>query len=124
MNKKDLIIIQKQQDLIKYIYVMIRQFPRSEKFGLGNDIKQSVHETLRLMILANKTWRPKERMDYLNKIDAEVGFQKVVVRLAYEEKIIAHKKYFECEKRLVEIGNLLGGWMKATNKQIRNSTIA
>lgn len=118
----DLIIIQKQLDLINYAYLFIKQFPRSEKFAIGTDIKNSMHQNLRLMLLATKAWQPSMRMQYLNQIDAEVYYQKVLVRLAYEQKFLASKKYYECEKRLVEIGKLLGGWMKATNKRLKGSS--
>lgn len=122
MNKHDLIIIQKQLDLISYAYQFIKQFPRSEKFALGNDIKQSLHQNLRLMLLGNKVWRPASRLEYLNQIDAELSLQKILVRLAHENKFLTSKKYFECEKQLIEIGKLLGGWMKATNKQMKDFT--
>ena len=40
----DLVIVKKIEDMIGYGYIVLRQFPKSEKFVLGADIRQSMIE--------------------------------------------------------------------------------
>lgn len=114
-SQKDLLIYQKYVDIIDYSYNLLRKFPKSEKFAMVAQIKNSMFESLKLILRANKVYHNTGmRVDMLNQLDAEVQTQKVLVRLAHSNRYISNKNYMEWSCRLDEIGRILGGWIKST----------
>ena len=65
----ELKILQKMYDLILYIYPVLVQFPRSEKFAMVAEIKRTCFEMLRLITRANKE---KQKIEHLRKLDANL----------------------------------------------------
>ena len=51
---KELKILQKVYDMIAFAYEVITQFPKSEKYALGADIKRCIHFILRFAIEGQK----------------------------------------------------------------------
>ena len=114
-QRKELLIYQKYVDLIEYAYDRIRKFPKSEKHAMAASFKNSMFDTLKYILRANKIYgNSQKRLEMLNMIDAEVQLQKVLVRLAHKYKYISNKNYIEWARRLDEIGKILGGWIKST----------
>lgn len=114
-RRRDLLIYQKYIDLTEYSYGMIRKFPKSEKFSLAADIKESIYDTIRYILRANKIYgNMGKRLDLLNRIDAEIQLQKVFVRIAHGNRYISNKNYLSWSVKLDEIGRILGGWIKTT----------
>ncbi len=57
---------------IEYILNIILKIPRTEKFNIGNEYKISIYEILKNAIYINKV---SNKLEYLNKIDAELLLQ-------------------------------------------------
>ena len=108
--------MQKMYDLILYIYPVLVQFPKSEKFSMVAEIKKSCFEILRLITRANKE---KQKLEHLRKLDANLELLRTQIRLSVDLKFIPIKKYEVISKYLAEIGRMLGGWIKSSN--INNS---
>ena len=106
---ENLKIKQKTEDMIKYGYIALRQFPKSEKFSLAQDIKRTMFAMLEQIIRAN---RSKARQDLLHSIDTELEILRTQIRLATELQFLPFSKYEVWSGHLVEIGKMLGGWMK------------
>jgi len=49
---------------------------------------------------------------YLERASAKLDVLKVLLRLCFETKSINHQKYIAFENMLIEIGKMLGGWLK------------
>ena len=105
-----LLIYQKYADVIDYGYNLLIKYPKTEKYALSSSIRNSMFETLRLILYANKIADKYSKMKILNKIDAEVAMQGFYVRFSYKQRYISSKNYLEWSKRLDEIGKILGGW--------------
>jgi len=52
----ELIIKQKHEDMMKYGYICLRQFPKSERHTLSAEIRQTMYEIDRLIIRAQKRY--------------------------------------------------------------------
>jgi len=116
-GRKELLIYQKQIDLIGYAYNLLRKYPKHEKYAMVVQIKNSLFDALRHIIRANKIYRDTPaRLSMLNMLDAELQIQKVLVRMSHENCFISNKNYMEWSRRLDEIGRILGGWIKSTVK--------
>ena len=49
----------------------------------------------------------------LQKADLKLKMIKLFVRLAHDIKVLPTKRYIELEEKLLELGKMLGGWIKA-----------
>ncbi len=108
----ELKILQKLFDMIEYGYQAIQQFPKSEKYALGTDIKRCMDVMLERCIEAKKKYYKKTT---LQELDVEKEKLLAYLRLAHTLGFLPIKKYeIWCEKA-VEIGKMLGGWLKTVN---------
>ena len=112
---EDLKIKLKVEDMIKYAYSAIVQFPKSEKYALGTDIKRTMNRILELVITANKQEKheKREREAALKALYIEVEKLKTYIRLSHNLNFLPIKKYEHWSKLAVEIGKMLGGWIKS-----------
>ncbi|MEW5898169.1 MAG: diversity-generating retroelement protein Avd [Bacillota bacterium] len=106
----ELKIRQKVEDMIAYGYTAVRQFPKSEKFTLAADIKQSMYRLLNLVITTNKRYYKKTTMQ---ELDVELDFLRSLVRIAMQLKFLPFRKYEIWAGMLDEIGKMIGGWFKS-----------
>jgi len=110
---KDLKIYQKYYDTLIYLHIALRQFPKSEKFALASEIKRIAINGLRLIIRANKS---KSKLTKLYDLDVELELLKNYVRMAKDMGFLPFKKYERLSLMLVEIGKMLGGWIKSEGR--------
>lgn len=110
-----LAIEEKCRDMLMYGYQAIKQFPKHEKHVLAAEIRKSMLQLQRLIVTAFKRYHKKTT---LTELDIELAILKRQVRLAKDLRYIDTKKYQLWIERLVEIGKMLGGWIKSVkNKQ-------
>lgn len=107
-----LMIQQKVEDMILYGNQALLNFPRSERYALAADIKQSMYALYRLIIAANKKYFKKTT---LQDADVELAVLRGFIRLAANKELryLPMNKYENWAKKLDEIGRMLGGWIKA-----------
>ena len=106
-------ILQKTYDMIQYGYHALAQFPKSEKFTLAADMKRCMHAILEYIIEAHKKYYKKTT---LQELYVEVAKLKVYMRLAKDLGFLPLKKYEVWSKQVVEIGKMVGGWIKAAKQ--------
>ena len=106
----NLIIDAKVREMINYGYIAIRQFPKSEKHCLGAEIRNTMWNLQRLVITAIRRYHKKAT---LTDMDIELALLKRQVRAAKDLRFIDFKKYETWCRQLVEIGRMLGGWIKS-----------
>jgi len=106
----DLQIRQKCEDMLRYGYIALRQFPKAEKFTLSAEIKLTMWRLLRDIIKCNKRYFKKTTMQDL---DAGLDLLRSQVRLAKELSFLPFKKYEVWSRHLDEIGRMIGGWFKS-----------
>lgn len=99
--------------MIEYGYVALRQYPKSERFTLAADTKQSMYELLKLIIRANKRYYKKTT---LQDIDVELENLRYLVRLGNGLGFLQFKKYEHWSRKLNELGKMLGGWFKSIDR--------
>lgn len=110
---EELKILQKTFDMINYAYPALAQYPKSEKFALVADIKRCMDVMLERIIEANKKYYKKTT---LQELDVEVEKLKAYVRLSYNLGFLPPKKYEQWSGLVVEIGRMVGGWIKSVSK--------
>jgi four helix bundle protein len=109
----DLAVKQKAEDMIAYGYVALRQFPKSERHVLSQEIRQSLWRLLRLIVVCNRRYYKKTT---LQDLDAELDLLRSQVRMAQSLGYLPFKKYEVWSRMLDEIGRMVGGWMKSVRQ--------
>jgi len=103
-------VIQKTIDMIKYAYLALAQFPKSEKYAMAADIKRCLDQLLELEVEAQKKYYKKST---LQNLDVTLAKVRVYTRIAHELGFLQTKKYEHWTAMNVEIGKMIGGWIKS-----------
>ena len=114
VNKdKELSIIPKYEFYMEYMLeVILLRLPRTEKYSIGTEFKSVMYSTLKDIIFIGKII-PKERLYYLNRIDAGLNVQRALLRIMKKNRWIDLKRFDYVMNTLIrEIGNILGGLIK------------
>lgn len=107
-------LLQKVFDMMEYGYLALAQFPKSEKYALATDIKRCMDVMLERCIEAQKKYYKKTT---LQEFDVEVTKLKAYMRLSFNLGFLPSKKYEVWSGMVVEIGKMLGGWLKTVNNR-------
>ena len=110
-KNSELILIPKYEKYMQYMIEVIIKMPRTEKFNIGNEFKIFMYKSLENILYINKVEISK-RLYYLNLIDAELGTQRVMLRIMQKNKWMDEKKFKVSMEMLYEIGKILGGLIK------------
>lgn len=111
-KNNELIIIPKIEKYIEYMLTILIKLPRTEKFSIGTEIKNSMYEILKNILLASKIDKRK-RLEIYNIVDSHVYYQRICIRIMYNNRWIDMKKYKYSNALLDEIGRMLGGLIKS-----------
>jgi len=109
---ENLIIYQKMLELLQYLYIALRQFPKSEKFCLAADIKTQAYKILELIIAANKKYFKKTTVQDLDVAHEILRRQ---IEIARDLQFLPFRKYEILINKIDEVGRLIGGWKKSIN---------
>lgn len=107
MNNRHLLLEKKIRDLKKYLGVMLRHYPRYEKFALSNEIRSNITAIQKLVIIAGKKYHKKTD---LRDLDIEHEMLRQNILISFENKYINERKFEYVNKLVDEIGRLLGDW--------------
>lgn len=110
-----LIIEEKCREMMMYGYNALKQFPKHEKHVLGAEVRRSMLQLQRLILTALKRYHKKTT---LTELDIELAILKRQVRLAKDLRYIDLKKYQIWAGQLVEIGKMIGGWIRSVKQQV------
>ena len=99
------------EQYMEYMIQAIIKLPRTEKFSIGTEFKQSLYVTLRNVMYITKI-EPSNRLKYLNIIDAELNAQRIMLRVMKNFKWIDIKKFNIAMGKIYELGKVLGGLVK------------
>ncbi len=109
----DIPIFQKTYDLYKSFYTISSSLPKKDRFTIGQKIENIILALIEDIITASQL--PKsEKTSTFKKASVRLDVLKVLIRCCKDLKILDNKKYFLFESQILEIGKMLGGWIKAS----------
>ena len=114
-QENKLALIPKAEKYIEYMLDVMIKLPRTEKFSIGTEYKQSMYKMLNRVMILNKTKNinnEKEIISTLNEIDAELNTQRIYLRIMKKYRWIDEKKFKVSMELIYEIGKILGGLIK------------
>ena len=113
-NKENniLYLLPKYEKYMEYIIDnVVSKLPRIEKFNLGNEIKVSMFESVKYIMIMSKV-ESRHRLGYLNMLDANICVQRIYIRIMYRRRYLDNRRYMYIMEMLSEIGKMLGGYIK------------
>jgi four helix bundle protein len=113
--KNEFTIYIKFFDYLKYLHLLVHDFPKEYKYFLGKNIIDTGFTTMDNMVEANMATNNQK---FEKILLASVSFDRLKTRLkmAYELKLITQKKYSYLIKENKEIGTELTSWLKWAKK--------
>ena len=107
------LMLQKKSEVLlnTIIYPMLVHFPKSEKFALCQEMKQSCYRMLRESI-QYQTALKRDKLYYLKRIDAELKYLLVLISVSRDQRYITRKKAEQLQDNISEIGRITGALMK------------
>lgn len=110
-SENELQLIPVYELYMEYMIQLLVKLPRTEKFSIGTDFKQIMYSTLEDIMYITKL--PKsQRLMYLNRIDAKINTQRILLRIMKKFAWIDIKKFNVAMGQIYEIGKILGGLIK------------
>jgi len=99
-------------NLTKYVYMMVKNFPKEYKYTLGQEICALSWECLDLLIEANSLPNNRKR-EKIASLSLSFDKLKMRLRLSQEVGIISSKQFAHIQENfLIEIGTMIGGFLK------------
>lgn len=118
MNDLENLMIYKQYlELIYYTENIVIKYPKTEKYSLVSSIKNITYDGMKKIIIALKEHDKYKRLSILNGLDSNLKMLKVLIRISNRKKYINSKNYASWSKKISNISNLLGAWIKSCVKQ-------
>ena len=112
------LVLQKKTEVLlnKEVYPTLQKFPKAEKFGLCQEIKQAFYRAIRNTMLANAMPRGDIRIQRYLEVDADLKLLLVLFSIAREQKYITERRALLLQDRTSELGRIVGGLIKAAKK--------
>jgi hypothetical protein len=108
MDGRHLLLEKKIRDLKTYLGVMLRHYPRYEKFALAHEIRANITTIQRLVIAGGKKYFKKTD---LRDLDIEHEMLRQNILISYEQKYIDARKFEYVSGLVNEVGRLIGDWL-------------
>ena len=74
------VIIVRIEKYIEYMLTILLKLPRTEKFSIGTEVKTSMYEMLKNILLASKIDKDK-RLSIYNIVDSNIYYQRICIRI-------------------------------------------
>jgi four helix bundle protein len=105
-------VVQKYVDMSKYVYILLRNFPRSEKYCLAADIRHSLWNAGTALERASVIPARSEKLRLLQQADTDLSELKFLIRMGMELEFVPFERYKNFAVMVTEVGRMLGGWLK------------
>jgi hypothetical protein len=90
---------------------LYRNFPKVERFGLGQKIERAFLDALELIFLSSYL-PPEQKLPLLTKAVARIDVLKFFLQITWENKLLTTEHYSALLTNIEEVGRMLWSWKK------------
>ncbi|MDO8581777.1 MAG: four helix bundle protein [bacterium] len=112
MDPFDIPLFQNVYDFYKTLYLCLKDFPRQDRYSLGQRCEVLTIELLQSIAIAGRLLK-LQKAPYLEKASTTVDLLRVALRLAKDVHALDMKKYVTLQAAVDAIGRMLGGWRRS-----------
>ena len=102
-------VFRRSYDFSKWLLAHTNHFPKSHRFSIAVKLENGILEFIEIITKANMRHK---KMQLLIAADEKLMFLKIMIRMSYEMRFINIKSYEYGSRELVELGRMLGAWIK------------
>ncbi len=106
---KELSVIQKTYDLIKWYVPIIERLPKLHKFTIGDRLFHCLYDLLEGLIEAKYA---RNKLSQLEALNVRLDVLRYQTRLLFEFNLFSDQRYEYVVKLIDEIGIEIGGWLR------------
>jgi hypothetical protein len=112
--RKEVDAVTKLYDFLLWMIPKLNQFPRSQKFILGDRIETVMLDILELLIEAAYS---RQKAHLLKLANLKLEKLRYLIRLSKDLKLLNLKGYEFSARALDDIGRSIGGWLKYSRRE-------
>jgi hypothetical protein len=105
-------IFSKTYDYLLWLMNHTERYPKSERFRLARRLEDTAFEFYELLVTAT---RSKRKTSVLLQADLALDKLRLYTRLGNARGLTSDRQYRFAATQLMEIGKLLGGWLKSVS---------
>jgi len=109
MRNEEMIITKRGYDFSKWLLGHTGKYPKSYRFSVAAKLENAALDFIELTTVANMR---QDKVPLLRKADEALARLRLLFRLSYEMRFINLQSYEYGSDKIVELGRLLGGWIK------------
>lgn len=106
-------ILTRCYDFLKHTGDLVKNFPRDQKFILGDRIYNLCADLLELYIEAYYTGDKALKKELLRRANIQLEKMRFFIRLAFENALFSSGKYRQTSELTDELGRMTGAWIKS-----------
>lgn len=110
---ESMVIFTRTYDFLSWLIPHTMTFPRSQRFVVTKRLQDAALDFQEYIIEANRQ-RGRARLERLRLADAALDKVRLYLRLAVRWEWLTERQYRHVSTMVKELGELLGGWIKAT----------
>lgn len=110
-ERKQSPIFTRASDFLLWLMEHTEKFPKSERFRMAKRLEDCAFKFYELLILATRSTKKKRQL--LLEADVELEKLRLYIRISQRRRLTNLSQYQFAANALVEIGKLLGGWLKS-----------
>lgn len=112
---EDLVILTRVFDLLEWLIPKGESFPRAYRSTVSHRLLSAALDVSEHLMEA-QSQRGASRREHLRKADACLNKLRLYLRLAHRWRWISSSQYEHVSRMVLEIGKLLGGWIRQAEK--------
>lgn len=105
-------VINKTYEVYKHAVDIIAHADKKWKYGLGASIEKDILELMNCLVMAKNAPKPMKG-GWLLKASSHQEVILMKFRLFLELKVCNETRIFQVQGQVMEVGRMLGGWLKA-----------
>ncbi len=124
-KQSELSVITKAKDLCSYILTVTEKSPKRFRFTLTTKLQNYALNIIEDLYRANEGFLVKgdvrsqeRRREYQRQAMTECRLMAYMAQLAMEQGAILPKQYEQITKKVYDVQNLLGAWMKSDDRRM------
>ncbi len=109
MSQAELPIFIKWHEFLSWLLLTTEKFPKKARFTFSERLNNLGLDMMEDLIEARYS---KDKWRILNRSNLRLEKLRVLLRICYEQKLLAQHAYKHAMYLLNEIGSMLGGWLR------------
>jgi len=102
-------IIEKHYQFVLWMLPKLAKYPRDQRFLLADQVERCLLDILSLLLRAAYS---KEKRSYLTEANFKLEETRYLLRISRDMKYLSVKEHHFASISLLEIGKMVGGWLK------------